>query len=227
MHKLVYGDCLLELQKISNHSVDLIIADPPYNISKPDNHIWGLGGRQGLYFGEWDENFNQTDWIRYAANTLKENANIVIFNCWSNLGLIQQECEKQHICIKRCLVLSKRNPAPFNKDRMFVNDVEFALWGVYNSKNKPKAWCFNRQEPLEKCVIQTTVQSSKYHPTMKDIKVIEKLILLLSNKNDLVVDPFIGSGTTGIAAKKLERSFIGIEINKKYYDIAKERICKN
>jgi DNA modification methylase len=61
-------------------------------------------------------------------NCLIENANVVIFNDWKNLGKIREECEKNNIFIKRCLVLNKSNPAPFNRDRMFVNDVEFALW---------------------------------------------------------------------------------------------------
>ena len=132
--------------------------------------------------------------------------------------------KKNNISIKRCLVLSKSNPAPFNKDRMFVNDVEFALWGVYNSKNKPTKWTFNRVNKLEKCCMNTTVQSSKLHPTMKDIKIIKHLVELLSNENDTILDCFMGSGTTGVACKELNRNFIGIELDEKYFEIAKNRI---
>ena len=126
--------------------------------------------------------------------------------------------------IKRCLVLNKTNPAPFNRDRMFVNDVELALWGIYNSKNKPTNWIFNRKNNVEKCVMNTTTQSSELHPTMKDIKIIMKLVDLLTNKNNLVLDCFMGSGTTGLACKMLNRDFIGIELDKKYFNIAKNRI---
>ena len=107
---------------------------------------------------------------------------------------------------------------------MFVNDVEFALWGVYNSKNKPTNWVFNRKNPVEKCVIKATVQSSKLHPTMKDLNVIQYLVETLSNKDMIVLDPFMGSGTCGVACKKLGRKFVGIEIDQKYYNIAKRRI---
>lgn len=224
MMDLKFGDCIKILGTLPENSVDLLLTDPPYNVSKPDNHIWELKGRQGLDFGEWDKDFDQTSWIKHCIKSLKENANVVIFNCWENLGMIKSECENNNIAIKRCLVLSKSNPAPFNRDRMFVNDVEFALWGVYNSKNKPTKWVFNREQPVEKCVIPTTVQSSKIHPTMKDLRVIEKLVRILSNTGDTVLDPFMGSGTTGVACKELGRDFIGIEIDEKYFNIAKERI---
>lgn len=177
-------------------------------------------------FGEWDKGFDLTNYIDLFPRILKENSNVVIFNAWENLREIKDACEKNNISIKRCLVLNKSNPAPFNKDRMFVNDVEFALWGVYNSKNKPTKWTFNRVNKLEKCCMNTTVQSSKMHPTMKDIKIIKHLVELLSNENDTVLDPFMGSGTTGVASKELNRDFIGIEIDENYYKIAKDRIEK-
>lgn len=112
-------------------------------------------------FGEWDKGFDITGYIKLFPRILKENANVVIFNAWENLGEIAKVCREFNIAPKRCLVLSKSNPAPFNRDRMFVNDVEFAIWGVYNSKNKPSKWTFNRENLLEKCVIPTTVQSSE------------------------------------------------------------------
>lgn len=109
---------------------------------------------------------------------------------------------------------------------MFVNDVEFALWGVYSSKGKPTGWTFNRENAIEKCVINTTVQSADLHPTMKDVKVIEKLVRLLSNEGDAVLDCFMGSGTTGVACHRLNRNFIGIEKDEHYFQVAKERIEK-
>ena len=83
---------------------------------------------------------------------------------------------------------------------------------------------FQQKNSLEKCVIPCTVQSSKLHPTMKDLKVIKYLVETLTNEGDLVLDCFMGSGTTGVACKNLKRDFIGIEINKDYFEIAKNRI---
>lgn len=205
--------------------VDLIVTDPPYNISRKNNFtsMWSAC-RQWMDFGEWDKWFDLVSWIDWLPRLLKENANVVIFNAWENLAEIKKACEKNNIYIKRCLVLNKSNPAPFNIDRMFVNDVEFALWWVYNSKWKPTKRTFNRKNPLEKCVLDTTVQSSELHPTMKDIKIIKHLVELLSNEWDLVLDCFMGSWTTAVACKELNRNFIGCEIDEKYYNIANNRV---
>lgn len=222
---LIKGDCIVELKNISGASVDLLLTDPPYNVSRENNFATMKGAdRQGMDFGEWDKGADITGWIPLVSKTLKENANVVIFNCWENLESIKKACEDSYIYIKRCLVLSKSNPAPFNRDRMFVNDVEFALWGVKSSKGKPTGWTFNRENSLEKCVIPCSVQSSKLHPTMKDLKVIDYLVKLLSNEGDTVLDCFMGSGTTGVSCKKYNREFIGIEKEDKYFNIAKERI---
>lgn len=177
-------------------------------------------------FGEWDSHFNMERFVKELPRIVKENSNVVIFNDWKKLESSKRIMEDNQISVKRCLVLNKSNPAPFNRDRLFVNDVEFALWGVYNSKNKPTKWTFNRQEKYEKCIINTTVQSKKYHPTMKDINVIEKLLMILSNKGDIILDPFSGSGTTAIACINNNRNFIGFELNKDYYDISLDRIEK-
>lgn len=219
------GDCLEMLKGVPDNSIDLLLTDPPYNVSRPNNFkTLDSAERIGMDFGEWDKNFDTVRYISELPRILKDNANVVIFNSWENLSEIKKACEENNITIKRCLVLNKSNPAPFNRDRMFVNDVEFALWGVYNSKNKPTKWTFNRQNPVEKCVINTTVQSSKLHPTMKDIKVITYLIEVLSNEGDTVLDPFIGSGTTAVAALKTNRNCIGFEIDENYFNIAQDRI---
>lgn len=219
------GDCLEMLKGVPDNSIDLLLTDPPYNVSRPNNFkTMGSAARIGMDFGEWDKNFDTVRYISELPRILRDNANVVIFNSWENLSEIKKACEENNITIKRCLVLNKSNPAPFNRDRMFVNDVEFALWGVYNSKNKPTKWTFNRQNPVEKCVINTTVQSSKLHPTMKDIKVITYLIEVLSNEGDTVLDPFIGSGTTAVAALKTNRNCIGFEIDENYFNIAQDRI---
>lgn len=219
------GDCLEMIKNVPDNSIDLLLTDPPYNVSRPNNFkTMGSAARIGMDFGEWDKNFDTVGYISELPRILRDNANVVIFNSWENLSEIKKACEENNITIKRCLVLNKSNPAPFNRDRMFVNDVEFALWGVYNSKNKPTKWTFNRQNPVEKCVINTTVQSSKLHPTMKDIKVITYLIEVLSNEGDTVLDPFIGSGTTAVAALNANRNCIGFEIDENYFNIAQNRI---
>lgn len=175
MQTIISWDCVKILSESDLPKVDLLIADPPYNISKDNNFsTMESANRQWVDFGDWDKWFDQKEWIKYLPRVLKENANVVIFNCWERLKEVKEACDENNISIKRCLVLRKSNPAPFNRDRMFVIDVEFALWWVYNSKNKPTKWTFNRKNSLERCSIDTTVQSSKYHPTCEVV-----LLLLL------------------------------------------------
>lgn len=226
-NRIYCGDCIELMKQIENDSIDLVIADPPYCVSR-ENNFQTIAGAKRIWmnFGEWDDGFNQEEWIGYLPRILKENANVVVFNDWKNLTNIQETLTRNNIIPKRCLVLNKSNPAPFNRDRMFVNDVEFAVWWVYNSKGKPSKWTFNRKNPVEKCVIDTTVQSSKLHPTMKDLKVIKYLVGLLSNEWDLVLDPFIWSWTTAVACKELNRNYIWFELDEGYVKIAEERLLK-
>ncbi len=222
---LYNGDCLKFLQENPNLFFDAIITDPPYNISRETNfHRKKPHLGPAMDFGNWDKDFDITRFIPEFSQHLRENANVVIFNSWQNLNIISDCCEENNIFIKRCLVLNKSNPVPFNRDRTFVNDVEFGLWGVYNSKGKPKSWTFNRENLFEKCVMDCVLQHRKLHPTMKDQKVIDKLVRVLTNPGDMVFDPFMGSGTTGVSSIKYDRQFTGCEIEEKYYNIAKERI---
>lgn len=218
---ILQGDCLELMKQIEDKSIDLVLTDPPYNISRKTNFS-SMKGHRGtsMEFGKWDENTDITSFIKEIPRILKIGANVVIFNCWENLGDISKIMKENNIEPKRCLVLNKSNPAPFNRDRMFVNDVEFAIWGVFKNEN----WTFNRINKLEKCIFNTTVQGRMFHPTMKDIKVIERLLLLLSNEGDIILDPFLGSGTTAIACLKLNRKFIGIEKEPDYVKIANARI---
>ena len=219
--ELIKGNCLEEMKNISDKSIDMILIDPPYNISRKTN-FHTMHGHRGtsMDYGEWDKGFDIIGYISSFPRILKDGANLVIFSAWKNCGDIAKEMEKNGIIPKRCLVLNKSNPAPFNRERLFVNDVEFAVWGVYKKK-----WTFNRQSnKYERCIINTKVQTKKLHPTMKDLNVIEHLIKVLSNEGDVILDCFMGSGTTGVACKNLNRDFIGIELDEKYFNIAKQRI---
>lgn len=220
----INGDCLDIIPTLEK--VDCILTDPPYNIARKTNFktIGKRAGNVAMQFGDWDKDADILSYIDFLSNVLKENSNVVIFNDWKNLGDIYKRCLDSNILMKRYLVLNKSNPAPFNRDRMFVNDVEFAVWGVFNSKNVPTGWTFNRENSLEKCVIDTTIQNSKFHPTMKDIKIIRKLTRLLTNNNDIVLDCFGGSGTTAIACIKENRRCIIIEKDQEYFDIMCKRI---
>jgi site-specific DNA-methyltransferase (adenine-specific) len=237
--KLIHGDCLIEMDKLIEQGVkvDAIITDPPYNISKENNFktMKDRKNRVGMDFGEWDKGADLFSYISKIPKLLKVNGNFIVFNDWKNLGDIEKICEKNCLHAKRCLVFKKKNPAPFNRDRLNVNDVEFAIWfvlGKQTSNNSliSKKWVFNRHTPLQSCVFEYVVESGggfkKYHPTQKSVKQMEKLLLIYTNENDVVLDPFMGSGTTGVACINTGRNFIGIELDENYFNISVDRINK-
>lgn len=183
-------------------------------------------GRVGIDFGEWDKGFDLTSWIKVAETTLKKGGNIVIFNDWKNMTYITKALEENGFVIKDLIRWKKTNAMPRNRDRRFITDYEVAVWAV----KKGAKWTFNRLSAtyeIPEIVGGLTPKSEKKvssHPTQKPIYVMEWIVKRLSNENDLILDPFTGSGSTGVACVNTNRKFIGIELEEKYFDIAKQRI---
>jgi len=218
MIDLRHGDCLEAMKSIPDSSVDLCLTDPPYNIARENN--FKTMGRAGLDFGEWDKGFDLFSYIDEVARILHKNGSFVVFNAWRNLGDIAKYAESKGFDTKDMLRLEKSNPMPRNRDRRYVTDYECAIWFT---KKKAK-WTFNRldskyQRPKFVASIETGL-----HPTQKNLSLMETLVKIHSNENDIIIDPFMGSGTTGVACKKLNRKFIGIEKDNNYFEIAKKRI---
>jgi DNA (cytosine-5)-methyltransferase 1 len=209
-----------------NMQVDHIITDPPYNISK-NNHFSTMktANRTGVDFGDWDKEFDLISWIPKAEKILKPGGTFIIFNSYRNFTPIIEALESCGIIVKDILKWVKSNPMPRNINRRYVQDTEFAIWGV---KSK-KPWVFNL--PQNKKYLRAEFHTSTVsgnervkHPTQKSLKLMETIISIHTNKNDLIFDPFMGSGTTGVASIRLKRNFIGIELDKNYFEIAKKRI---
>lgn len=218
--RLIQGDCLELMGKLvaEGVKVDAIITDPPYNIARANN--FQSMGRAGIDFGEWDKNFDLFSYLDIAYKLLDKNGSIVIFNDWKNLGDIVRYCENLGFVCKDMIRLEKSNPMPRNRDRRYITDYECAVW-----LTMPKAkWIFNRQsETYERPKFIGSIESG-LHPTQKNTLLMEWLIKIHSNENQVILDPFMGSGTTGVACKNLNRKFIGIEMDSSYYDIAVDRI---
>lgn len=221
-NKIFNADCLEFMKNIPDKSIDLVLTDPPYNISKKNNFssMERYNKYRGMDFGEWDKGFNQTEWIDIVAPLLKDDANVVIFNSWQNIKEISDHLEKNGLTTKRILVLRKTNPMPVNRDRLFANSFEFIIWAV---KGK---WTFNREKEIESGFFECKNNGETKHPTEKQLKTIKELLNILSNEGQVILDPFLGSGTTAVAAIDLKRRFIGIEKEEKYFNIAKKRIEK-
>jgi len=231
---LINGDCIDVLKKINDNSVHLILTDPPYNLGQfmlnRNTNLKKMRENQFAYAG-WD-NLPYDEWLKDMDIFFKESSRIIIkggsllvFMSIIKVESIITLAEKNGFYYKTTGIWHKTNPMPRNMNLHFVNSTEAWIYftkgtntGTFNNKGKLVHDFFETS--------LTTKSEKKYgkHPTQKPIKLIDNLISLLSNEGDIVVDPFIGSGTTGVSCKKLNRNFIGIEADKEYVDIANKRL---
>lgn len=221
---IINGDCMKVSEEIN--SFDHIITDPPYNISKKNNFHTMKNKKYGLDFGEWDKSFDPIDWIKYYVPKLKKGGTLLIFCSYLFISDIIRELEKYNCETKDIIRWIKTNPMPRNMDRRYVSDHEFAIWAI----KKGDKWIFNKNKPGYLIPeIKTSIVSGKErlgHPTQKSLKLMKELIKIHTNEEDIILDPFMGTGTTCLAAKELNRKFIGIEREYNYYVLAQERLKK-
>ena len=225
LNEIYNEDCLEGMKRMKSGSVDFILTDPPYNIAKKNN--FKTMGRSGIDFGEWDKDFNQFSWIDEIPRILKKDGGAVIFNDWKNIGEIAKYCESVGLVIKDMIRWEKTNPMPRNRDRRYITDYECAVWVV----KKGAKWTFNRQfESYQRPKFVHNVVGGKektIHTTQKPLKLMEELLEIHTNESDVVLDAFVGSGTTAIACMNTNRNFIGFELDETYFNLANERILKH
>lgn len=228
--KLFNSDAYLIIDEFleSGIKVDHIITDPPYNISQANNFSTMEKPRKGIDFGNWDNGkFDLFSWIPKYSKILNKDGSMIIFCSYRFISYIIDvlESEQTDMIVKDILVWQKTNPMPRNINRRYVQDMEFAIWAV---KKKSK-WIFNKpkDEPYLRGFFRSAVVSGKErlgHPTQKSLKLMDRIIKIHTNPGDIVLDPFMGSGTTGEAAIINDREFIGVEYEYDYYSIAKKRL---
>ena len=229
MYKIYNGDCLEIMDTLIEEGikVDCILTDPPYMIARKNN--FHTMGRKGIDFGEWDKDVDLFSWLDRIPKLLSKNGSVVIFNDWKNLGDIARYCESLGLEIKDLLRWEKTNPMPRNRDRRYITDYECAIWLV----NKKSKWVFNRldekyQRPKFKYPVVSGNEKT-IHATQKPVKLMEEIIRVHTKEDNTILDCFMGSGSTGVACMNTNRKFIGIELDKNYFNIAKQRIeeaCK-
>ena len=237
--KLILGDSLKELKKMKEKSVDMIFADPPYFLS--GDGISCSGGKMvSVNKGDWDRKidivskhkFNRK-WIKLCYSVLKDNGTIWISGTLHNIYSIGMALEEEGFKIINNITWKKLNPPPNISCRYFVHSTETILWAKKNIKKAKHTFNYQLMKELngnkqakDVWEVSLTKQSEKKygkHPTQKPMQILEKIILASTNEGDLILDPFNGSGTTGIVANKLNRKYIGIDLEKDYLDITIRR----
>ena len=225
-YKIYNEDAYKIIKKLKNENVNInhIITDPPYLISKDNNFYTMKNKRQGIDFGEWDKTFDLFSWIKPYSEILDKNGSMIIFCSYRYISYLINTLETNGLITKDILEWKKTNPMPRNTRRRYVQDTEFAIWAV----KKGAKWIFNKPDdiPYLRSTFTTSTVLGKErtkHPTQKSLVLLKEIIKIHTNENDVILDPFMGSGTTGIAALELQRKFYGIEIEKDYYKIAEKR----
>jgi len=238
---LYFADSCELLKNFPIEYVDVIFADPPYFLSN-DGFTCKSGKAVSVNKGDWDKastfddkhNFN-LKWINLCKNILKQNGTIWISGTLHNIYSVGMALEQNGFKIMNNITWQKTNPPPNLSCRYFTHSTETILWA---KKNATAKHFFNYElmkelnsgkQMKDVWTGMLTPQREKIfgkHPTQKPLYLLEKILLASTREGDLVLDPFCGSGTTGVACKLLGRNFIGIDNDRDFIALAKERIMR-
>lgn len=239
---LYQGDSIKILKNITPKSIDMIFADPPYFLS--NGGVSCQSGKQvSVDKGDWDKGMSPDEklkynrkWIKACKEVLKDNGTIWISGTLHNIYSIGVALELEGYSIINNITWQKPNPTPNLACRCFTHSTETIIWArkvngtkkgkhyfnynlmkeINDGKQMKDVWLLNLPKKSEK--------TEGKHPTQKPESVLERIILASTKEGDLILDPFNGSGTTGVVAKKLNRKYIGIEIEKDFLNITKARL---
>ena len=212
LNKIHHGDCLELMKDIPDKSVDLIVTDPPYLMNYQSNY-------RKVKYNRIANDKDNKDLIRQsieeAYRVLKDDSAIYMFCSWHHVDFFKSEFEK-HFKLKNIIVWNKNNTSMGDLKGSYAPKHEFVLFG---HKGRRLLEGFRYPD-----VLDAKRTGNNFHPTEKPTELLETFIKTSSKENDVVLDMFIGSGSTAIAALNTGRFFIGIEKEKEYVDIANERI---
>ena len=239
---LYLGNALELLKEMEEESVDVIFADPPYFLSN-DGISCSSGAMVSVNKGNWDKmqysgyddkhSFNR-DWIQSCKRVLRKNGTIWISGSYHNIYSIGMALEQEGFKILNNITWQKTNPAPNLACRCFTHSTETVLWAKKNDKGV--SHYFNYQLMKEDnggkqmkdvwtgSVTKPSEKIEGKHPTQKPLYLLERIIRASTKEGELILDPFCGSSTTGVAAKRLGRMFIGIDQEEEYLNLSVRRL---
>lgn len=220
MINLLHGDCLELMKGIPDNSIDMVLTDPPYKIvtggmssgfSHKTGNIFKKSGDGNLFKYH---SVNISTWINDVFRVLKDDTQAYFYVNDKNMKLYLTEIEKAGFKLHNILIWKKNNKVT---SRAYMKNCEYIIFC-----RKGRAKTINN--PSTPTVLEVNNIRNKSHPTEKPVGLNEILIKNSSSETDTVLDIFMGSGSTGVACKNLNRKFIGIEKDDNYFNIAKERI---
>ncbi len=245
LNKIVHGNSIHVLQDFPHNSIDLVFADPPYNLQlnndlyRPD--LTSVNGVQD----DWDKfaSFKDYDhftyqWLSSIKSVLKPDGTIWVIGSYHNVFRLGYILQDLGFWILNDIIWRKTNPMPNFRGKRFTNAHETLIWAAKSEKSK---YTFNYDAMkslngdlqmrsdwlLPICTGNERLKDSvgnKVHPTQKPESLLNRIIMSSSRIGDIVLDPFFGTGTTGVAAKKLKRHYIGIEQSLTYINKAQNRL---
>ena len=231
---LINGDCLQAMQAMDGASVDLILTDPPYNLGLfMKDRATNLKAMRDNYFGAagWD-NYGYDEWnssidsfFKESARLMKKGGSMIVFMAVIKVESIIELAEKHGFYYKTTGTWHKTNPMPRNMNLHFVNSTESWIYFTYGAR----VGTFNNDGKALHDFRETSVTPKSEriygkHPTQKPLALMDFFVETLSNPGDLILDPFMGSGTSGVSAVRNGRRFTGVELDEGYYEIAMKRM---
>ena len=245
---IIQGDCLEELKKLPDGVADLVFADPPYNLQlggellRPDNT------KVDAVDDDWDrfESFEAYDaftkaWLKECRRVLKDDGALWVIGSYHNIFRVGATLQDLGFWILNDIVWRKSNPMPNFKGTRFANAHETLIWAAKSRGGRRYTFNYDAMKmandelqmrsdwTLPLCTGEERLKDetgAKAHPTQKPEALLHRVILASTKAGDVILDPFFGTGTTGAAAKRLGRRFIGIEREDGYVKLARERIAR-
>lgn len=245
--RIIVGDCLTELAKLDDASVDLVFADPPYNLQLPGDLRRPNNSVVDGVDDAWDQFSSFADydafcraWLEQCRRILKPNGAIWVIGSYHNIFRLGVTLQDLGFWVHNDIVWRKTNPMPNFRGKRFTNAHETLIWAGRDARakvtfNYEAMKAFNDDLQMRSdwlipiCSGPERLKDDggrKAHPTQKPEALLHRILLATTNPGDVVLDPFLGTGTTGAVARRLGRGFIGIERDPDYAAAARERIAK-
>ncbi len=245
--RVLVGDCVAELAKLPRSSVDLVFADPPYNLQLAGDLKRPDDSRVDAVDDDWDKfsSFSAYDdftraWLAACRHVMKPHATLWVIGSYHNIFRVGAILQDLGFWILNDVVWRKSNPMPNFRGRRFTNAHETLIWAARDATTRDYTFNYEALKAgnddiqmrsdwfIPLCTGEERLKGrdgKKLHPTQKPEALLARVILAASRPDDVVLDPFCGTGTTGAVARRLRRGFIGIERDRDYAAAAQARIA--